>query len=62
MAENMHHFVAETSQLEIGSVLGFLKRAEGIYDENLNAYVKIVLRKPFSKVIVSKAKNRQNGS
>ncbi|KAJ7596864.1 exocyst complex component Sec3-domain-containing protein [Mycena floridula] len=51
LIENMHHFVAETSQLEIGSVVGFLKRAEAIYDENLSAYVKIVLRRPFSKII-----------
>lgn len=49
----MHHFVAETSQLEVGSVVGFAKRAEAIYDENLNAYVKMVLRRPFAKIIVS---------
>ncbi|OCH94698.1 hypothetical protein OBBRIDRAFT_769029 [Obba rivulosa] len=49
--ENMHHFVAEVSQLELGSVAGFLKRAQAIYEENLNAYVKIVLRRPFSKII-----------
>ncbi|KAF7339614.1 Sec3-PIP2-bind domain-containing protein [Mycena sanguinolenta] len=51
IAENMHHFVAETSQIEIGSVTSFLKRAEAIYDENLSAYVKIVLRRPFGKLI-----------
>lgn len=49
----MHYFVAEVSQIEIGSVAAFLKRAEAIYDENLNAYVKIVLRRPFAKIIVS---------
>ncbi|KAI8990472.1 exocyst complex component Sec3-domain-containing protein [Trametes punicea] len=49
--ENMHYFVAEISQIEIGSVAAFLKRAEAIYDENLNAYVKIVLRRPFAKII-----------
>lgn len=48
----MHHFVAETSQIEIGSVTTFLRRAEAIYDENLSAYVKIVLRRPFGKLIV----------
>jgi hypothetical protein len=52
LIENMHHFVAEITQLEIGSVTRFLRRAEGIYDENLSAYVKIVLRRPFSKIIV----------
>ncbi|KAJ6627091.1 exocyst complex component sec3 subunit [Mycena sp. CBHHK59/15] len=49
--KNMHHFVAETSQIEIGSVTVFLRRAEAIYDENLSAYVKIVLRRPFGKLI-----------
>ena len=39
--------------MEIGSVASFVKKAEAIYDENLNAYVKIVLRRPFSKIIVS---------
>ncbi|KDQ30968.1 hypothetical protein PLEOSDRAFT_1036431 [Pleurotus ostreatus PC15] len=51
LIENMHHFVAETSQMEIGSVNGFSRRAETMYDENLNAYVKIVLRRPFAKII-----------
>ncbi|KAJ7293415.1 exocyst complex component Sec3-domain-containing protein [Mycena rebaudengoi] len=51
LIENMHHFVAETSQIEIGSVTVFLRRAEAIYDENLSAYVKLVLRRPFSKLI-----------
>ncbi|KAJ3989555.1 exocyst complex component Sec3-domain-containing protein [Lentinula detonsa] len=51
LIENMHHFVAETSQMEIGSVAGFVRKAEAIYDENLNAYVKIILRRPFSKII-----------
>ncbi len=51
--ENMHYFVAEISQIEIGTVAAFLKRAETIYEENLNAYVKIVLRRPFAKMIVS---------
>nr|GAT61106.1 predicted protein [Mycena chlorophos] len=51
LIENMHHFVAETGQIEIGSVSIFLKRAEAIYDENLTAYVKIVLRRPFGKLI-----------
>ncbi|KZT75048.1 hypothetical protein DAEQUDRAFT_659540 [Daedalea quercina L-15889] len=51
LIENMHYFVAEVSQLQLGSVAAFLKRAETIYDENLNAYVKIVLRRPFFKLI-----------
>lgn len=52
MTENMHHFVAEIAQLEVGSVSVFVRRAESIYDENLSAYVKLVLRRPFAKIIV----------
>ncbi|GLB35990.1 putative exocyst complex component SEC3 N-terminal PIP2 binding PH [Lyophyllum shimeji] len=51
LIENMHHFVAETSVLEVGAVAVFCRRAEAIYDENLNAYVKIVLRRPFARII-----------
>ncbi|KAF8140415.1 exocyst complex component Sec3-domain-containing protein [Boletus edulis] len=51
IVENMHYFVAEISQLETGSVVGFLKQAETIYNENLAAYVRIVLRRPFAKLI-----------
>lgn len=51
--ENMHHFVAEITQSELGSVAGFLKRAEIIYEENLSAYVRLVIRRPFGKIIVS---------
>ncbi|KAG2159680.1 exocyst complex component Sec3-domain-containing protein [Suillus bovinus] len=50
LVENMHYFVAEMSQLDVGSVSGFLKQAEAIYNENLNAYVRIVLRRPFAKI------------
>ena len=51
----MHFFVAEISQIGIGTVVVFLKRAEAIYEENLTAYVKIVLRRPFAKIIVNTA-------
>lgn len=53
VTENMHYFVAEIRQQEIGSVNVFSTRAEAVYEENLNAYVKMVLRRPFSKIIVS---------
>lgn len=48
----MHHFAAEMAQVELGSVATFVRRAEAIYDENLNAYVKLVLRRSFAKLIV----------
>ncbi len=49
----MHYFVAEIRQQEIGSVGVFSTRAETVYEENVNAYVKIVLRRAFAKIIVS---------
>jgi exocyst complex component 1 len=45
--------VAEIRRQEIGSVNVFSTRAEAVYEENVNAYVKMVLRRPFSKIIVS---------
>ncbi|KAF8273874.1 exocyst complex component Sec3-domain-containing protein [Lactarius quietus] len=51
LVENMHYFVAEIRQQEIGSVNDFVTRAETVYEENLSAYVKIVLRRGFSKII-----------
>ena len=54
-SENMHHFVSEIQNLDIGSVSSFLVPAESIYDENLAAYVKLVLRRPFLKILVGGA-------
>lgn len=52
-AENMHYFVAEISQLDVPSLTASSRRAEAIFDENLVAYIKIVFRRPFGKIIVS---------
>ncbi|KAL4241693.1 SEC3 family protein [Abortiporus biennis] len=51
MIENMHHFSSEVAQLSIGSVAKFLEKANNVYEENLNSYCKIVLRRPFAKII-----------
>lgn len=51
--ENMHYFVFETARMEVGSVGGFTKKARVMYDENLGAYVKLLFRRPFGKIIVS---------
>jgi hypothetical protein len=53
VTENMHNFVAEMAQVQLGAVGSFAKRAEAIYEENLQAYVKLLFRKPFAKIIVS---------
>jgi exocyst complex component 1 len=49
----MHYFGADMAQMEVGSVAGFIRRAQVIYQENLNAYIKLILRRPFAKLIVS---------
>ncbi|KDR85366.1 hypothetical protein GALMADRAFT_234191 [Galerina marginata CBS 339.88] len=51
LIENMHYFVSEMSQLDVISMNTFTRRAEAIYDENLAAYIKIVFRRPFGKII-----------
>ncbi|EJD03708.1 uncharacterized protein FOMMEDRAFT_82797 [Fomitiporia mediterranea MF3/22] len=51
LIENMHHFSSEIGQLNINAVNAFKRNAESIYDENLNAYVKIVMRRSFAKII-----------
>ncbi|KAA1467891.1 exocyst complex component sec3 subunit [Dentipellis sp. KUC8613] len=51
LIENMHYFAAEIRQQEIGSVNVFMRRAEELYDENLSAYVRLVLKRPFAKII-----------
>lgn len=51
MIENMHHFVADMTQLDLGAVRAFVSRAEEIYDRELSAYVTFVLRRPMAKII-----------
>ena len=53
LVENMHFFVAEISQMDVPSLNGSTRRAQETLDENLSAYIKIVFRRPFGKIIVS---------
>lgn len=50
--ENMQYFISEMSQMDVPSLNSSSRRAQGIYDENLAAYIKIVFRRPFAKIIV----------
>lgn len=52
LLENIHHFIAEASTLDIRSIMAFSERAEAMYDANLSAYIKIVIRRPFARIIV----------
>jgi len=51
LIENMHYFVQELGQVQYGSVTPFRRRAEAKYKENLSAYIKIVLRRPFARIL-----------
>lgn len=48
----MHFFVAEISQQNPATFQILIARAQGIYRENLDAYIRLVLRQPLSKIIV----------
>lgn len=50
--ENMQYFVSEMADLDSPAVSSFSRQAKTTYDEHLNAYVKLILRKPFAKIIV----------
>lgn len=47
----MFYFIQELGQQQLGSVRSFIRKAEGLYDENLSAYVKLAVRRPFSKIL-----------
>ena len=50
--ENMYYFISEIGQLDIATTDSFRKRADVIYEENLTGYVKLLMRRSFSKIIV----------
>ena len=50
--ENMYYFISEIGQLDIAATDSFRKRADVIYEENFTCYVKLLMRRSFSKIIV----------
>ncbi|KZT33260.1 hypothetical protein SISSUDRAFT_1054465 [Sistotremastrum suecicum HHB10207 ss-3] len=50
LIENMHFFLTESDVQELVSMVPFNKRAQRTYEENLDAYIKLVLRRPFAKL------------
>jgi len=49
----MHSFITDMAQHGTGSVAVYTRRAEGLYDDNLSAYVRLTTRRFFAKLIVS---------
>ncbi|BEJ16672.1 hypothetical protein CspHIS471_0600730 [Cutaneotrichosporon sp. HIS471] len=51
MIENLHSFVDEVAQVNASALAVFVKRARGLYDENMKAYIKMMLRRGFSRLM-----------
>jgi hypothetical protein len=49
----MHYFVNEMLKLEMGSTQAFAENAQAIYEDNLDAYVRLIFRRPLAKLMVS---------
>ncbi|KAJ3276670.1 hypothetical protein HDV01_004203 [Terramyces sp. JEL0728] len=49
--ENMHHLYSELKTRRIPSLDSFAKQAKTLYDVNLEAYCKVVIRKPLGKLL-----------
>lgn len=49
----MSHFNTVVRELKVPSLAPHMKRAGDIYDENLSQYIRIVLRRPFPRLLVS---------
>ncbi|KAH6589898.1 hypothetical protein BASA61_005440 [Batrachochytrium salamandrivorans] len=49
--ENMHHFHAEVRARKVPGLDSFSKQAKVLYDVNLEAYCKVVIRKPLGKLL-----------
>ncbi|KAJ1559183.1 hypothetical protein HK096_001442, partial [Nowakowskiella sp. JEL0078] len=49
--ENMHHFHSEVRLLKVQALEQFVKQSKAIYENSLNAYIRIVIRKPLGKLL-----------
>jgi hypothetical protein len=48
----MRHFVDDLSAINRPALAVFLDRAQGIYDENMSQYIRLMLRRSFGRLIV----------
>lgn len=51
MIENLHVFVDEVTQLDIPALSVYVQRAQGLYEENMKTYVKMMLRRGFARLM-----------
>ena len=52
MAENLHQLVEDLGRLGLAPLAVYLERARNLYEENMQAYVKIMLRRSFGRMMV----------
>jgi hypothetical protein len=47
--ENLQFFVQDATKHDIPALHGFMERAKSMYDENMTAYIRAVLRRSFGR-------------
>lgn len=50
--ENMYHLFNDTSRMNLSVLEGFVSRSHDAYEENLQAYIRAILRRSFAKTMV----------
>lgn len=50
--ENMHHIVTVISKQNVPALDNFVTQARDMYNDNLDLYIKLVLRRPLAKLLV----------
>lgn len=51
--ENMHHIVTVITKQKVPALANFVTQAGDMYNDNLDLYIKLVLRRPLAKLLVS---------
>lgn len=51
LIENMHHIMAVFKGEKVGALVGFVQQAREKYTSNLDAYIKLILRRPLARVL-----------
>lgn len=52
IAENLHCFIEDVSQIKSMAMAGFLQRAKTRFEENMSMYIRLMLRRTFARFIV----------
>ena len=50
--ENMHHVTTVFATQRVPALSSFVSQAKEKYNENLDLYIKLILRRPLSRVLV----------